>query len=87
INNNGGRDHWAGIVPLVLAGGGLNMGQVVGQSSRDGGVPATEPIRIRDLMSTITHTVFDVGQMRLQASLPPEILKLTENGRPIEQLI
>ena len=86
INNNGGRDHWAGIVPLVLAGGGLNMGQVVGQSSRDGGVPATEPIRIRDLMSTITHTVFDVGQMRLQASLPPEILKLTENGRPIEQV-
>ncbi len=87
INNNGGRDHWAGITPLVLAGGGLEMGQVVGQSSRDGGVPATEPIRIRDLMSTITHTVFDVGQMRLQASLPPEILKLTENGRSIDQLI
>jgi len=30
--------------------------------------------------------VFDVGQMRLQADLTPEILKLTENGRPIEQL-
>jgi hypothetical protein len=86
INNNGGRDHWGGITPLVLAGGGLKMGQVVGQSSRDGGAPATEPIRIRDLMATITHTVFDVGQMRLQAGLPPEILQLTENGHPIEQL-
>jgi len=62
------------------------MGQVIGQSSRDGGVPASDPIRIRDLMSTITHTVFDVDQMRLQTGLPPEVLKLTENGRPIEQL-
>jgi uncharacterized protein (DUF1501 family) len=86
LNNNGGRNHWGGITPLVLAGGGLKMGQVVGQSSRDGSVAATEPIRIRDLMATITHTVFDVGKMRLQASLPPEILRLTENGRPIEQL-
>lgn len=54
------------------------MGQAVGQSLRNGGVSATEPIRIRDLMSTITHTVFDVDQMRLQAGLPAEILQLTE---------
>ena len=87
INGTGGRDHWGGICPLVLAGGGLKMGQVVGQSNRDGGEPATEPIRIRDLMATMTHTVFDVGQMRLQAGLPPTILRLTENGQPIEQLI
>lgn len=87
INGTGGRDHWGGICPLVLAGGGLRMGQVVGQSSRDGGEPATEPIRIRDLMATITHTVFDVNQMRLQAGLPPAILRLTENGQPIEQLV
>lgn len=87
INRLGGRDHWGDICPLVLAGGGLKMGQVVGQSNRDGGVPATEPIRIRDLMATITHTMFDVGQMRLQAGLPAEILRLTENGKPIEQLV
>jgi len=87
INRLGGRDHWDGICPLAFAGGGLKMGQVVGQSSRDGGVPATEPIRIRDLMATITHTVFDVGQMRLQAGLPPEILKLTEDGQPIGPLM
>jgi hypothetical protein len=38
-------------------------------------------------VSTITHTVFDFDQLRLQAGLPPEILQLTENGRPIEQLL
>jgi len=56
---------------------------VVGQSARNGDVPATEPIRIRDLMATITHAMFDVSKMRLQAGLPPEILKLTEDGQPI----
>jgi len=87
INGAGGRDHWGGICPLVLAGGGLKMGQVVGQSTKDGGEPATEPIRIRDLMATITHTVFDVGQMRLQVGLPEMILRLTQNGQPIDQLL
>src|SRR5262249_13797987 len=30
INKNGGRDHWGNLAPLLLAGGGLKMGQVVG---------------------------------------------------------
>ena len=38
-------------------------------------------------MATITHTIFDVGQLRLQAQLPREIIRLTETGRPIEQLV
>ncbi len=87
LDNNAGRGHWGGICPLVLAGGGLKTGQVVGQSAKNGDVPATEPITIRDLMATITHTVFDVGQLRLQAQLPREIIRLTETGRPIEQLL
>lgn len=86
LDSNGGRGHWGGICPLVLAGGGLRTGQVVGQSAKNGDVPATEPITIRDLMATITHTIFDVGQMRLQAQLPREIIRLTEVGRPITQL-
>ncbi|MEM7014178.1 MAG: DUF1501 domain-containing protein, partial [Verrucomicrobiota bacterium] len=34
INKNGGRDHWGKIAPLMVYGGGLKMGQVIGQSSR-----------------------------------------------------
>ena len=30
INNKAGRDHWANICSLLLAGGGLRMGQVIG---------------------------------------------------------
>src|SRR6202030_2148390 len=33
INGSAGRDHWAPLTPLALAGGGLRMGQLVGESS------------------------------------------------------
>jgi hypothetical protein len=46
------------------------MGQVIGQSSRNDGVPATEPIRIRDLMAMITQTMCNVSRMRPQAGIP-----------------
>ena len=39
INFNGGRDHWGNLAPLLLAGGGLNRGHVIGQSTRDAGQP------------------------------------------------
>src|SRR5262249_1365945 len=41
-NGKGGRDHWGDLTPLVLAGGGLKMGQVIGRSDRTGSRPATE---------------------------------------------
>ena len=28
LSNNGGRDHWGNLTPLLIAGGGLKMGQV-----------------------------------------------------------
>ena len=65
INNRGGRDHWGNLSPLLLSGGGLNMGQVIGQSKRDGSEPLSEPLTIKHLLSTILHTQFHVGDLRL----------------------
>lgn len=86
INKRGGRDHWARLGTLALAGGGLRMGQVVGQSARKADVPATEPISTPELMATVMHTLFDVGQLRLRQGVPRSLAKLIENGQPIEQL-
>ena len=75
INKNGGRDHWGNLAPLLLAGGGLNRGQVIGQSSRDAGEPNTDPVTIKNLVATILHTLFDVGELRLVRGVPNEILQ------------
>ena len=86
INKNGGRDHWAKLGTLAFAGGGLKMGQVIGQSARNVDIPASDPISTPDLMATIMHTLFDVGKLRVRQGLPRNIIKLLENGQPIEQL-
>jgi uncharacterized protein (DUF1501 family) len=78
INSKGGRDHWGNLGPLLLAGGGLNMGQVIGRSARNGGEPNTEPVRIKNLIATVMHSLFDVGQLRVQRGLPREIAQMTE---------
>jgi hypothetical protein len=78
VNKNGGRDHWGNLGPLVLAGGGLTVGQVVGRSARNGGEPNSAPVRIRNLVATVLHTLFDVGQLRVARGLPREIQQMIE---------
>ena len=78
INKNGGRDHWGELAPLLVAGGGLNMGQVIGASNRDGGRPATEPVRIPNLISTVMHSLFDVGKLRVTRGVSRELLAMTD---------
>jgi hypothetical protein len=87
INARGGRDHWGGLAPLLITGGGLNMGRVIGQSSRDAGEPASTPVRIPNLISTVLHTVFDVGQLRLMPGVPRELTQQLINADPIPGLI
>jgi hypothetical protein len=78
INKNGGRDHWGGLAPLLLAGGGLRMGQVIGLSSRNAGEPATEPVRIRHLIGTVVQTLFDGGKLRVVRGVPREVLGMLD---------
>ena len=86
IDKKGGRGHWAKLCPLVFAGGGLRMGQVIGESNAKAEVPATEPISPTDMMATVMHTLFDIGEMRLDSSIPRNISQHIERGRRIEQL-
>lgn len=69
INRNGGRDHWGKLAPMLLYGGGVREGKVVGQSTRDGGEPNGEAFGPRNLVSTLLHVLFDVGQLRLVPSM------------------
>jgi hypothetical protein len=87
LNAKGGRDHWGGLAPLMIYGGGLKMGQVIGQSARNGGEPSSRPITIPDLVSTIMHTLVDVGEARVTDGLPPSLLNVLTRGEPIEGLV
>lgn len=87
LNPKGGRDHWGGLAPLMVYGGGLKMGQVIGQSSRNGGEPASAPVTIPDLIATILHTLVDVGEARLIDGLPAGLVNVLSRGEPIRGLV
>jgi len=87
INKNGGRDHWGNLCPIVFVGGGLPMGQVIGQSDKTGAEPSSDPISSSNVMSTIMHYLFDIGELRLVSGVPREVESLITASAPIPQLI
>ncbi len=87
LQANGGRDHWPGLDLLVFAGGGLRMGQVIGESTSKAETPKGDPLGYPELLGTLWHTLFDVGQLRLQAGVPRAMLAELEQTRPIPQLV
>jgi uncharacterized protein (DUF1501 family) len=87
INKNGGRDHWGSLTPLILAGGGLKMGQVIGQSDKQAGAPATEKYTPENLLATVMQTVLDVGQVRVARDMPRNVVDVVSAGKPIAGLM
>jgi hypothetical protein len=73
INGGAGRDHWAPLSTLVLAGGGLRMGQVVGESNAKAEIPKSTPITPQDLMATVFHVL----------GIPQDLHYTDPTGRPV----
>jgi hypothetical protein len=86
INNRGGRDHWTSLCTLALIGGGLRMGQVIGQADRQNRAPVGTPISTPNLLATVMHTLFDVGTLRVARGVPVNLVRLIEEHRPIREL-
>lgn len=76
VNPRGGRDHWSRLSPLLLHGGGLPGGQVIGASDRQGGEPDSTAFGPPHLISTILNTVLDLGELRLETAVAPEVTRL-----------
>jgi len=77
INGSAGRDHWAPLSTLALAGGGLKMGQVIGESNSKVEVPKTTPIGPQDLMATVFHVL----------GLPQDLQYKDPSGRPTNMIV
>ena len=87
VKPDGGRDHWPRLSTLALAGGGLRMGQVVGDSNAKAEEPRRDPVTPDHLLATVMHVLFDVPSLRVQRNIPREIASLLGRNAPIAQLI
>ena len=73
INKNAGRDHWPQVGGGLIAGGGMQTGQVIGSSDRLGGVPKDRPVHFGEVFATLYRNL----------GLDPAALKLSDlSGRP-----
>lgn len=86
INNNAGRDHWAPLSTLALSGGGLKMGQIVGESSDKVERPKSTPITPQDLMATVFH-VLGVPQDLHFKDPSGRPTPMINGGKPISELV
>lgn len=86
INGSAGRDHWAPLTTLALAGGGLKMGQTVGESAEKVDVPKTTPIGPQDLLATVFQVLGIDRRLQFtnQAGRPTYMI---EHGKPIADLV
>ena len=83
---NGGTDHWARLTPLLVAGGGLRMGQVIGKTDRLGGEATTPLFGPSHLRATVMQTLFDPAETRLVDGLPRELTTSITTTSPIPEL-
>jgi hypothetical protein len=82
---SGGRDHWPLLGNQLLAGGGLNMGQIIGSSTTRGEEPNSQPVSPNDLRATFFKFLgvpLDLKYTNPAGRPQPMI----NNGRPIEAL-
>ncbi|MFT4549858.1 MAG: hypothetical protein ACI8XO_002714 [Verrucomicrobiales bacterium] len=63
INNKGGRDHWPNVAGALMAGGGMQTGQAIGSTDRQGGEADERPVHFQEVFATLYHNLgIDVGQ-------------------------
>src|SRR5262245_4193695 len=86
INGSAGRDHWAPLSTLALAGGGLKMGQVIGESTAKAEVPKTTPISPQDLMATAFHVLGLPMDLHFN-DMTGRPMPMVNGGRVIRELV
>jgi uncharacterized protein (DUF1501 family) len=86
INGGAGRDHWAPLSTLAFAGGGLKMGQVIGESNAKAEVPKSKPITPQDMVATIFHVLGIQQDLHFKDGTGRPV-PMVDGGKPIAELV
>lgn len=88
INQNVGRDHWAASWTTMIGGGGLNNGQAIGATDRDGVAIAdgSKAYLPGDIWATVAHAL-GIPLNTVHTSKRGRPMKLANGGTPIKALI
>jgi uncharacterized protein DUF1501 len=85
INKDGGRDHWASAMSIVVAGGGVPGGQVIGATDKEGNAPSDRPLKPEDLAVTLYTKLGINPRKEFHTSLGRPV-PMVNGGEPIREL-
>lgn len=81
-----GRDHWPGAMSVLLAGGGLQMGRVVGATNARGELPQDRPLDPNDLLATL-YRFLGIDPTIAYPDHRGRPMPILPSGRPIAELL
>jgi uncharacterized protein (DUF1501 family) len=86
INDKGaGRDHWARAMSMLFAGGGIQGGQVIGQTDKTGSEPVGETFSPDDAAASF-YRALGIDHRQEYHTPDGRPVMIVANGTPIPQL-
>jgi hypothetical protein len=82
INPNGGRDHWGRAGSIFFAGAGVNAGQVIGATDKQGAFPTTAAYGPGDVAATI-YAALGVDSSGILTDKQGRAIPMLPEGTPI----
>ncbi|MCC9658061.1 DUF1501 domain-containing protein [Rhodopirellula halodulae] len=86
INADAGRDHWPKVFSVMLAGGGVQGGQIYGASDSTASEPELNPVSPADLATTMYRLLGIVADKELMAPGDRPI-EIVDGGNVIEEIL
>ncbi len=87
INPNAGRDHWPQVGGALLAGGGMQTGQVIGSTDRLGAKPKDRPIHFGEVFATLYRNLGIVGNDTKLPDLAGRPQYIVDGYEPMRELV
>jgi uncharacterized protein (DUF1501 family) len=87
INAKNSRDHWPKANFCLLAGGGMNTGQVIGSTNSKGEEPDERPIKFQEVFATLYQNIgIDLNSATVRDSSGRPHYLVDQGIRPIREL-
>lgn len=86
VNKDAGRDHWPGASFALFAGGGLRMGQMIGETDKLAAYPVQQRYTPGDVLATI-YQVLGINPQHVFRDAAQRPIPVLPEGRPIAELM
>jgi len=88
LNKLNSRDHWPSANFALLAGGGMNTGQVIGATDKEGGHPIERPVMFQEVFATLYHCIgLDPTRTTITDSKGRPHYLVDAGNKPIPELV